>query len=93
VSLLDVSVLGALVASDQEGNQLPAGLLEVHAISGTKVNAKFRYPFPDRSSIAGIPGGQALNPNLDTGPTLEIAETVEPTREPISLPNLRHEVV
>lgn len=71
----------ACVASGQQDDDRLAFPDEVDAVARAVVDAQFRHSLANRLHIAGIAGGEPLDPGLDTSAPTHVAQVVEPCGE------------
>jgi hypothetical protein len=84
--------LSSFISSGQENNQLTPTLFKIHPIAGTIIDPQLGDSLANRLNIAGVSPSEALNPDLDTSPRLDVAEFFKPMYEEVSFSNFDHEI-
>jgi hypothetical protein len=67
-------LLGGLVPSDEEDDELIAATGVVDTVAGTRGDAQFRDTLADTARVAGIAERQAADADVELGPCARIAE-------------------
>jgi len=86
----DICHLRSLASASQEDHELAAALLEVDAVAWAVIDSQLRNAFSHGLNIAGISEDEALDPHLDSGPGVDVSQTVQPRREYIRLEDTKH---
>jgi len=81
LGVFDVAVLRALVSTDQQNHDLIAFATEVHPIAGSKVDAKFEYPVPDRAGVSEVSQPNPSNSLTNLVAGRSVTKTSKPQRE------------
>jgi hypothetical protein len=78
------------VAARKQDDQGASTSREVHAIPRPDVDPQFRHTLADWRDVSRIPSGQPFEPRLNPRPAAEVALTVEPARNALSLAQRGH---
>jgi hypothetical protein len=73
--------LSTLVSSREQNDHFIPNLFVVHPVTRTVVDPQFGNSPAYRLDISGVALSEALDPNLDSRPRAEIAQSVEPVGE------------
>ena len=83
-------ILHSLVATAQEQDKRLAALREVNAAARPIIDTQLAHPGADGSHIPRISQREALDPDVDPGSRLLVAERGELSREDFGLANRRY---
>jgi hypothetical protein len=87
---LDVPGLGSFVPTGRENNHFTSSLLKIHPVTRAVIYSQFRNTFTNWFHVAGVSTGEPFESRLDAGPSLKIAEPVQPLSKEFSLANFNH---
>lgn len=87
----DISDLGVLDSPCQENDHGTPPFGEIHPVPGTVVDSQLGDTLPNTFHISGIPGGQALDSDLDARSCAEITQVVKPACERLGLAEFNDE--
>lgn len=86
--ITDVLLLGRLVSATEEDDQPVAAPGEVQPIARADVDAHLADAGTDRPHVAEVPEAGTINAGLNPGPSSTIAQSAEPPRKALGLPDL-----
>jgi hypothetical protein len=86
----DVPALAALVTAAKQNDLSVASLLEINAIPGAMVDAKFADPVADRLNVPGMSVGKTIETGRYQGTYAVILQPCPPFAKRFCLPQLEH---
>ena len=79
--MLDVALLGPLVATTKKNDEHARLLAEIHALAWSEINSQLENAAADNFTVAEVAEPESSNPRSDHGTTANIAESTQPVRE------------